>query len=109
MKDCMYIDFEGVCLITCKVCPGRINTGCKHYKSGYCELSGYTCSCGVGCAMFELSEEGETMKTIDDLRMELNKNIMRYVMYCDSCCTCKMRTECIMHLIAIHMIQEGEY
>lgn len=49
------------------------------------------------------------MKTIDDLRMELNKNIMRYVMYCDSCSNCKMRTECIMHLIAIHMIQEGEY
>lgn len=59
MKDCMYIDFEGVCLITCKVCPGRINETCKYYHTGCCDLSGYTCTCGVGCAMFEPSEEGE--------------------------------------------------
>lgn len=56
MKDCEYIDYEGVCGITCKECDGSINETCKYYHNKCCDLSGYTCTCGVGCAMFE---EGE--------------------------------------------------
>lgn len=33
MKDCEYIDYEGVCGITCKVCDGSINETCKYYHN----------------------------------------------------------------------------
>lgn len=57
MKDCMCRDPEGICMISCKICPGSTCHICKHYVNGYCELTGLMCTCSVGCKNFR--KEGE--------------------------------------------------
>lgn len=107
MKDCLYLDYEGVCGITCKECDGSINEICKYYHKGCCDLSGYTCTCGVGCAMFERCDNYPY--TNYDLIRIIHDYLCNFMCESYDCCYCGHKNRCAMTAMSVTMILGGEY